>query len=317
MLRDSCSINTTFKFNHKFFHSDEQQDLNSCISTDCFVSSNGDVSCPLPCDFSIYCADAEYTNWPFDHTSCSFSFMSRTKSVEKLILTGQELSIDMDGAEKNRAWELTSFSKININQTNELMKFSSNPKASFSNVILTFVIVRHSKEMFLQVVIPQTLLLFLNVFTLILEVDQNCRWILYVTYIFSHDIYFEQLHWMLPANSDSIPNVFKFLCTSYYITVWLLITSILMKTFMESDDMSQLIITIIDKTTNSTVGRFIVKTEGTDAADKTALRKNFCCFIDRILVVLVIVIYGYSFITLNPKNGSDDVPHELLYESVY
>lgn len=291
--------------------------MNTCIIRDCNVFANGTVECILPCEFSIYCADPDYSDWPFDYTTCAFNYMSRTKSLKKLNFIGQYLSVDYERATQNRAWELVSFLGTISNQTNELMKYSEEPNALYSCLTLRFVIGRHSKEFVVQVMIPAVLMIFINILTLLLDADQPERWMLYATYLFSHSIYFEQLQWMLPSNSDSVPNVFLYYCSSLYVTVFLLVESILMKAFIETPEMSQTIMAIIDKSANSIVGQFIVQKGSTDNSDKTILRRNFCCFVDKLLIIFLILFYGYKFIALMPKSGINDVPYDILFENEY
>ncbi|XP_070497025.1 neuronal acetylcholine receptor subunit beta-3-like [Chironomus tepperi] len=216
------------------FESDVKEDLNSCTITDCNVSYNGTVECIMPCEFSIYCNEADYSNWPYDYASCKYSFMSRTKSVRKLNFIGHALQVDSDGSAQQGAWELNTLSGMIINQTNGM---ANNPEP-YSCVMLTFIIKRDSKEFVLQVIIPAVLMILMNIFTLILDADMTERWILYAIYLFSHYIYNEQLQWMLPSKSDSIPNVFKFYCDSYYITIGLMLASLFMKCFAEDEESS-------------------------------------------------------------------------------
>ncbi|KAL7044099.1 hypothetical protein ACKWTF_001779 [Chironomus riparius] len=300
------------------FESDVKEDLNSCTVTDCNISFNGTVECIMPCEFSIYCSDAEYSNWPFDYTSCKYLYMSRTKSVKKLNFIGNKLQVDSDGSYQNEAWQLNSLSGMVFNQTNAL----ANTNEPYSCVMLTFIIKRDSKEFVYQVIIPAVLMILMNIFTLILDADMNERWVLYAIYLFSHEIYNVQLQWMLPSNSDSIPNVFKYNCDSCYITVALMLTSLFMKFFSESEENSELILTVIHKTIKSYPGQFIMRKDiqvsENPEINQTLMKKNFNTLIDRVLVVLLIIIYGFMFSTLMPNSGANlDKPFGIDFESIY
>lgn len=289
------------------------EDVNSCTVTDCNIYFNGTVECIQPCTFSMYCDIADNTNWPFDYASCIFQYMSRTKSTKKLNIIGHSLVVDIDSIVNNRLWELTSYSGTTYNVTNSLITSPNDPNAFYSCVMLRFIINRHSKELVFQVIIPAVLIIFMNIFTLILDADSHDRWILYTISMFSHFTYHEQLSYMFVINTDSIPNVYSYYCSSYYITLFLMLESLLMKIFIESQNVSQRTITIIDKATKSYAGQFIMKAEATD--DKSDVRKNFSRFIDRLLIILLIVFYGYTFITLMPKRGSDATPYGVLFNS--
>lgn len=272
----------------------------------------------MPCEFSIYCSDAEYSNWPFDYASCKYVYMSRTKSVKKLNFIGNILQADSEGSYKNGAWELNSLSGMIVNQTNGL----ANTDEPYSCVMLTFIIKRNSKEYILQVVIPAVLMILMNIFTLILDADMNERWVLYMIYLFSHYTYNLQLQWMLPSSSDSIPNIFLFFCDSYFITIALMIASLFMKCFAEAEESPQWIFTVIDKSISSYPGQFImrkdIKTSENPEINQTLMKKNLNTLIDRILVILLIIIYSFMFATLMPNSGANlNIPYGIDFESVF
>lgn len=297
---------------------DVKEDLNSCTVTDCNISYNGTVECIMPCEFSIYCSDADYSNWPFDYASCKFEFMSKTKSVKKLNFIGHNLEADSENMDLNGAWQLNSLSGMVYNQSNAL----TSTKEPYSCVILTFIIKRDSKEFVYQVIIPAVLMILMNIFTLILDADMNERWLLYAIYLFSQYIFNVQLQWMLPSNSDSIPNVFKFYCDSYYITIVLMLASLFMKCFIEAQESPQVIFTVIEKSIKSYPGQFIMRKDiqmsENPEVNQTLMKKNFNTLIDRVLVIVLIIIYGFMFSSLMPNSGANlNIPFGIDFESAY
>lgn len=272
----------------------------------------------MPCEFSIYCSDADYSNWPFDYASCKFDFMSRTKNIKKLNFIGHTLEADSENSYLNGAWQLSFLGGMIYNQSNSL----TTTNEPYSCVMLTLIIKRDSKEFVYQVIIPALLMFLMNIFTLVLDADMNERWVLYAIYLFSQYIFNVQLQWMLPSNSDSIPNVFKFFCDSYYITIGLMLASLFMKCFTEADENPQVIFTVIDKSIKSYAGQLIMrkdlKVSENPEVNQTLMKKNFNTLIDRVLVILLIITYGFMFSSLMPtirlnldtKNGVD-------YESAY
>jgi hypothetical protein len=165
-------------------------------------------------------------------------------------------------------------------------------------------------------------MILMNIFTLILDADMNERWVLYAIYLFSQYTYNVQLQWMLPSNTDSIPNVFKFNCDSYFITIALMIASLFMKCYTEAEENPQWIFTVIDKSIKSYPGQFImrkdIQTSENPEINQTLMKKNFNILIDRILVILLIIIYGFMFVTLMPNSGANlNIPYGVDFESVF
>ncbi|KAG5676671.1 hypothetical protein PVAND_006489 [Polypedilum vanderplanki] len=309
------------------FESDVIEDLNSCIATYCKLYSNGNVSCIMPCEQKIYCSEANYKNWPFDNAKCSFTYASATKNINKIIFVSQSLRIDSEGGAQSRSWELISSQIFISNETNSL-KIYGPDNSFYSTINLSFIIERHSKELIHQVLIPAIIMIVSNLFILFLDAEMIERWILYAIMLFSHYMYNVQLNWLLPS-SDSVPNIYTFFCDSQIITTLLMLYSMIFKILIEDDDDERVwlrkVMVFLDK---SLIGKFVINQEKDvicnespksvdEAFRKPAVMRNFCRFIDRILITVLIMLYVFMFYILMPKDRENTNPYGLIFESDY
>lgn len=293
------------------------EDVNSCTAVDCNIYNTGLVECPLPCEHSAYCNGADHTNWPFDYTSCQFTYMSRTQSTKALMIYGQNITVDQEFLVLNRGWDLISIYGQYGNQSSNILVSSLDQNATYSFIKMLFNIKRHSSEMVFQVVIPAVIVAFMNIFTLLLDANMTERYILFVVGIFGNWLYNIQLQFMLPANSDSVPKMLVFFCDSQIITTILMIESLLMKIYIKNGgDESELITRIMNFLKRTWYGQVIIYQETLDSAkiDSPTFRFNVSRLIDRILILTLIVIYSLMFYSLIPKENYEyNTPQQINF----
>lgn len=287
----------------------------------------------MPCEHNSYCSEAEYSNFPFDSTSCTFNYMSRTKNANELIFVNQSLTVDGDAGVSNRAWLLVSATGMitTTNRTNDLLKISPNSINSYSCIEMKFLIKRDSKELVYQIIIPAFVLIIITISTLMLDAEMNERWVLYAINMFSHVIYNVQLSWMLPKNSDSIPQVFIFFCDSQMICTFLMLESILMKISIKSKGESLWLhkfMSLMDKsfigrlTTTQGIGREKLEDESSEVTEvinkaEAVLWTRFSCICDRFMIIVLIPLYGFMFLILMPKYSQSTTSNNLNFEYDY
>lgn len=276
--------------------------INSCTAVDCTIYPDGLVECPMPCDHSAICNEADFTDWPFDDALCSMTYMSRVYAVDYIKLYANSFTIDHDGGTENRAWRLISSGIEAGNQTLKDFGISTRNQSSlFDFVRMNFMIKRQNKEIIFQVIIPAGVLIVFNIVVLFLAANVSERWILYAISIFCHQLFNVQLKWMLPANADSVPNVFIFFCDSQIITTILMIQSLLMNIYLtsKSDENCDWLSTFnkFFSTTRFNQVMPFVK-ENSESVDQRRL--NFSQLIDRLLIIFLTIVYWFMFYALMP-----------------
>lgn len=166
--------------------------MDSCIASDCSVYSSGNVSCMNPCQHSAYCADPDYTDWPFDSQRCTFEFISRTKNIDQLIFVNQSIAVDNEQGWENQAWSLKS---ANLYASRRRYIFDGF-NMSHPFVMFSFKIERHSQTLIRQILMPAVIMAIINVSLLLLNPESDERIVILVINLFSHFIFLEQLRWM-------------------------------------------------------------------------------------------------------------------------
>jgi hypothetical protein len=286
------------------------------------------VSCIMPCEHSSYCSEADITNWPFYSAKCTQKYMSRTKSLAKLNFVSQSLKVDSEKGANSRSFELTSAVLSISNETNDLAIYTPEPKALYSVVNLSFGIKRYSKELVHQVLIPAILLILCNIFILVMDADLIERWVLYAIMLFSHYMFNLQLKWILPS-TDSVPNVYVYFCDSQIITTILMLQSIMFKILIEDDEGERTWIrTAMECLEKSTFGKIIISQEKNilsnenptsvdEAFKKPMAMRNFSRLIDRLLIIILVVLYAFMYSVLMPRDNASAASNTIAYESDY
>jgi hypothetical protein len=229
--------------------------------------------------------------------------------MKNLEIVGQLIAVDQEFNALNRAWDLFYISGWSGNQSSAFVVSAQEPNASYSFLKMNFIIKRHSPEMIYQVVIPAAVVALLNIFIMILDANLTERWILFAFGIFGNWIYNIQLQYMLPSNSDSVPKIFVFFCDSQLITTFLMVESLLMKIYIESqDEESELLHCIMNFLKRSWYGQVIIYQETVDNVknDGSSFRVNVSRLIDRLLIFALIIGYSLMFYGLMPTKIDED-----------
>jgi hypothetical protein len=298
-------------------------DINSCTVTDCNINSDGYISCPMMCQHIAYCNESSSTNWPFSYASCELSYMSM-KSIKQVNIVGSSFSLNLNDQNAYQAWEMMFYGGSVENVTNDMKISNADPNALHSCVKLRFKIKKYSSEEVHQVVIPAFIMIVFNISLLLLDCDMSVRWILYAISIFNHQIYHEQLIYLLPKNGEITPKILVFYCDSSIITVMLLIESLIFKCCIDSEESNVRVKSFMDYMNRVFVGQVIIKQDrklqenGTfEFENDVKMWKNFSCFIDRILIPVLIIVYSIMLYTLKPVDVDESESVGLIVENDY
>lgn len=160
--------------------------IDSCIPTDCTIYAIGNVTCKMPCEFSIVCDESDYTNWPFDVQRCHYSYVPKIPHLNQLSLIYGQVAIDYETGLYNGDWHLRDVSARN----------EDNSSSVNSSIVINFEIERKSNGIISQILIPAMVMITINISLLLLSPEFNERVVLYCINLLSHTLFVGQLKWM-------------------------------------------------------------------------------------------------------------------------
>lgn len=165
--------------------------MDSCISTDCWIASNGIVSCKNPCEHSGFCGNNDFTTWPFDDQVCAHLYVSRTRTTDEIVFNSS-LSYITEKDIESDDWTLGTITVTN-GSDNQLL---DDRNTSHPYVLLDLMIYRNNLEHVHQVIIPTFIVIIFNLLLLLMNPSAPERVVLLIINLFSHGVYIEQLSFM-------------------------------------------------------------------------------------------------------------------------
>ncbi|XP_070497023.1 acetylcholine receptor subunit gamma-like [Chironomus tepperi] len=286
---DSIWIPRLF-INNSFHH----YGLGDCHPTECLVKSSGQIGCWIPCTQELDCI-ADYEKWPFDKHVCRASFKT-FYLYENVTFDSNEIGGQVV-MNTNNEWKLTSMTGL-IDTKNKYA------------VHFFITIERYTGMIYKHVIIPIYCLIAFTLAILWIKPESFWRLILCGFNIYLHFSLMDRVWWQFPSNgaSKSVPKILKSMTFMLILSTIILIESIIVKAVSIRCSVpplwTQKIVNITDS--NSIVKYVILSptdlrenaksdenlaTE--EASKKRDVMKSFNRIIDRILFLLLCIIYMF------------------------
>ncbi|XP_037040197.1 neuronal acetylcholine receptor subunit alpha-2-like [Bradysia coprophila] len=196
-----------------------------CRISNCDISSTGHVACIPPCVHSARCAP-DLTAWPFDSVNCTLHIGTWINSADEVDLKLKQLIIpESDLQSQDQSWKM-----VKVLYTRNHGNFSSTSK-TYPSVTFTFLLERHSAEHAATFLVPALIMASINLITSWLSPEMSERLMLLALNILSHFLYMQQLSWYIPFNGDICPTIVLCFRDSLIITGFLLINTIVVRGF--------------------------------------------------------------------------------------
>ncbi|KAJ6649282.1 Neuronal acetylcholine receptor subunit alpha-7 [Pseudolycoriella hygida] len=307
----------------------------SCKTSNCLIASSGQVSCIPPCLHSARCA-GDFSAWPFDTQNCTMHVGTWINAADEIDFKVSKTVIpESDLESQDMSWKL-----IKVTYMRRHGNYSTTKQ--YPSVMFSFLLERHSSEQAAVFLVPALIMASVNLITLWLSPEMSHRLMLLIFNILSHFIYMQQISWYVPSNGDICPNIVLCFRDSLIISGFLLINTIVVRGlsscgldvptwigsttgFMGSNKFGQVFLSksyLIDRQPLHSEEEGIDVNVSEPQTIPTVTIKPptttwalFAKFVDRVLFIIVLVLYIFMYILLMPKGytfGQPRGPIEIV-----
>lgn len=206
------------------YNSDNGQSIQEHGEVNCETSNEGRISCVLPIEFTAHCKP-NYVRWPYDVQSCTLYFGSWMSPAEHIDYNNKTLSVNTKDCQPNHTWKMLKAKAVKVSKT-----YSCCPNETYPTINFTFDLERHSGVMEVLFFFPAIFMIVANLLVLLMDATASGnRFVLLSLNIISHFLFVQHLTWLLPNNGDTVPKVLIFFRDSMFITILVLIETVVVQ----------------------------------------------------------------------------------------
>ncbi|XP_058803962.1 neuronal acetylcholine receptor subunit alpha-2-like isoform X2 [Phymastichus coffea] len=222
-------------------------------NTMCLLFSTGTISCVPTMRYTTQC-DTDYTYWPYDKQKCSIRMGSWTHTGEEISLNFRKKGISMKGFTGHKQWLVTNYTSKKYSPT-----FNCCPNDTFPTLIANFYLQRHSPMMHAVYITPAVVLMVITLTVLWLDSRSIERISLASINFVCHILCLYDLHWMLPSNGISPPNILLFYRDSMVLATFaMIVTALLRKLQVANSSAPGWIVSTVTFMASNRAGRFLL-----------------------------------------------------------